>query len=98
MCGMRNLLPAALAACVMPMETLFATEIFRGVALVHQGDWPEEVWRAFWETPWLDAASVRIKWSELEPQDQEFNWGPFDRVIEGVRKYNATHPGAHVYH
>lgn len=91
--GMGMLVLTAFAACAVPMETLRATEVFRGVALVHQGDWPEEVWRAFEETPWLDAASVRIKWSELEPEDQKFDWVPFDRVIEGVRKYNAVHPG-----
>jgi len=79
--------------CALGCGAVPADETFRGVALVHQGDWPEDVWKAFRETPWLDAASVRIKWSELEPRDQGFDWGPFDRVIEGVRKYNADHPG-----
>ncbi len=69
-------------------------DMFRGVAMVHQGEWTDDVWRAFRMTPWLDAASVRIEWSELEPRDEEFDWGPFDRVIEGVRAYNEAHPGA----
>ena len=49
--GEKNLVLTLLAACVMPLEAMCATEVFRGVALVNQGDWPVEVWRAFWETP-----------------------------------------------
>lgn len=87
-------LAAWAVGCTLGCAAVPEVDTFRGVALVHQGDWSEEVWRAFRETPWLDAASVRIKWSELEPRDQEFDWGPFDRVIDGVREYNAAHPGA----
>jgi hypothetical protein len=65
-----------------------------GVVLVHQGDWPDNVIRAFHETPWLDAASIRLKWSELEPRDQQFNWAPFDKVLAEVKRYNAAHAGA----
>jgi len=65
-----------------------------GVVLLQQGDWPADVVATFHNTPWLDAASIRLKWSELEPRDQEFNWAPFDKLLAEVRKYNAAHPGA----
>ena len=52
-----------------------------GVVLLQQGDWPAEVVATFHNTPWLDAASIRLKWSELEPRDQEFNWAPFDKLL-----------------
>ncbi len=65
-----------------------------GVALVHQGQWPPEVIRTFHEVAWLDAASIRLRWAELEPRDQQFDWTPFDRVLREVKKYNAAHPGS----
>jgi hypothetical protein len=65
-----------------------------GVALLHQGAWPPDVVRTFHEVPWLDAASVRIRWAELEPRDGEFDWSPFDAVLAEVRRYNTAHPGA----
>ena len=65
-----------------------------GVVLVRQGHWPPQVVRTFHEVAWLDAASIRLRWAELEPRDQQFDWRPFDRVLREVKKYNATHPGA----
>jgi hypothetical protein len=65
-----------------------------GVALLHQGRWPADVIRAFHEVPWLDAASVRVRWAELEPRDQQFDWTAFDEVLAEVRRWNAAHPGA----
>ena len=65
-----------------------------GVVLLQQGAWPPAVVEAFHQVPWLDAASIRIKWSELEPSDQVFNWAPFDNLLAEVKKYNAVHPGA----
>ena len=65
-----------------------------GVVLVRQGAWPPEVSRAFHEVGWLDAASTRLRWADLEPRDQEFNWGPMDAVLAEVQRYNAEHPGA----
>lgn len=65
-----------------------------GVVLVRQGDWPPDAIRTFHEIPWLDAASIRLRWAELEPEDERFDWRPFDKVLREVRKYNATHPGA----
>jgi len=65
-----------------------------GVVLVHQGAWPPAVVKVFHEVPWLDAASVRLRWAELEPSDQEFHWAPFERVLAEVKRYNAAHPGA----
>ncbi len=56
--------------------------------------WPEPVIDAFHRVPWLDAASVRVRWADLEPADQHFRWQAFDRVLEEVRKYNAAHPGS----
>ncbi len=39
-----------------------------GVVLVQQGDWPPDVIRTFYNVPWLDAASIRLRWAELEPE------------------------------
>jgi len=66
-----------------------------GVVLLHQGKWPPQVIRAFHEVPWLDAASVRIRWAELEPADEQFDWSGFDAVLGEVRKYNAARADAH---
>ncbi|MCK4374529.1 MAG: hypothetical protein KAX19_04340, partial [Candidatus Brocadiae bacterium] len=65
-----------------------------GAVLLHQGDWPPRVIGAFRQVPWVDAASVRLRWAELEPRDQHFNWAPFDKVLREVKEYNAAHPGA----
>jgi len=65
-----------------------------GVVLVRQGDWPPDVIRTFHKTPWLDAASIRLRWAELEPEDQRFDWEPFDKVLREVQTYNAAHPDA----
>lgn len=73
---------------------LAAAPNVEGVVLVHQGDWPAPVVEAFHSVAWVDAASIRLKWSELEPRDQEFNWAPFDKLLAEVKKYNAAHPGA----
>jgi hypothetical protein len=63
----------------------------------HRGEteWPAEVVRAFQDVPWIDAASVRVSWDTLEPHDGEFNWHAFDAVLSEVKKYNASHSGAH---
>jgi hypothetical protein len=65
-----------------------------GVVLLQGGLWKPDVIRAFHETPWLDAASVRMEWRDLEPRDQEFNWSAPDRILEEVRRFNAAHPAA----
>lgn len=65
-----------------------------GVVLLLQGDWPANVIEAFHQTPWLDAASIRLKWSELEPSDETFNWGPFDKLLKEVKNCNAVHADA----
>ena len=72
--------------------TLAAGPKVEGVVLLRQGDWPPDVIRTFHEVPWLDAASIRLRWAELEPRDQQFNWAPFDKVLGEVRKHNAAHP------
>lgn len=54
--------------------------------------WPEPVIEAFHRVAWLDAASVRVRWANLEPRDQEFRWQAFDRILAEVRKYNEAHP------
>ncbi len=66
----------------------------QGVYLLQQGDWPDEVIKAFHETDFLDGASIRLRWADFELKDQEFNWAPIDKVLSEVRKYNAAHPGA----
>ena len=65
-----------------------------GVVLLRQGPWPPDTVKAFHDVPWIDAASIRIRWAELEPTDEEFDWSGFDRVLAEVKKYNATHPDA----
>jgi hypothetical protein len=57
-------------------------------------EWPPDVVQAFHDVPWIDAASVRVRWEQLEPRDQEFNWHSIDYVLQEVKKYNASHPGA----
>ena len=59
-----------------------------------QGLWNAEILRAFHEVPWIDAASVRMRWADFEPQDQQFNWKLFDKVLGEVKACNAAHPGA----
>lgn len=61
-----------------------------GLVFLHGAEWSEDVIKTFHSIPWIDAASIRVKWSEIEPADQQFNWKPFDRVVEEVRKYNAA--------
>ena len=80
--------------------TLAAGPNVEGVVLVWQlhndeKAWPPEVIAAFRNTPWLDAASIRIPWRLLEPKDQEFDWTAIDQLLGEVKAYNATHPGAH---
>lgn len=65
-----------------------------GVVLLQQGEWPASVIRTFHQVPWLDAASIRLRWADLEPRDGEYAWGPFDPLLAEVRRYNAEHPGA----
>jgi hypothetical protein len=65
-----------------------------GVVMLNQGRWSPEQIRAFHAVPWLDAASVRIRWAELEPQDQQFDFGVMEQLLAEVKKYNAAHPGA----
>ena len=77
--------------------TLAAGPNIEGVVFLHGAAWPESVIRTFHEVPWIDAASIRLKWADVEPADQQFNWKPFDRVVAEVRKYNAAHPGAKRY-
>ena len=77
--------------------TLAAGPQVTGVALCYQvregqDGWPEDVLKAFRETPWLDAASIRMRWADLEPQDQHFNWKPIESLLEEVRRHNAAHP------
>lgn len=64
----------------------------RGVYMVQQGRWKADVVRTFHAVPWLDGASVRITWRELEPRDGEFDWSGFDAVLAEVKKWNAAHP------
>ena len=75
--------------------TLASGPNVEGVVYVQQGDWTPEVIETFHQVPWIDAASIRLKWSELEPQDQQFNWASFDKVLGEVKKYNEAHPDAH---
>lgn len=53
--------------------------------------WPAPVIEAFHRVAWVDAASVRVRWADLEPSDQEFRWQAFDRILAEVRKYNEAH-------
>jgi hypothetical protein len=65
-----------------------------GVVYLKQGGWsPAEV-RAFHEVPWIDAASSRVRWADLEPRDQQFSWRIFDGILSEVRRWNAAHPGS----
>jgi hypothetical protein len=76
----------------------------RGVVLLRQvpevgnydreKEWPPEVYGAFHEVPWIDAASIRMRWANLEPADEKFDWYAIDRLLAEVRRYNAEHPGA----
>lgn len=66
-----------------------------GVVLLKQGRWSADELRVFRQTPWLDAASVRIRWAELEPQDQQFDFSIAEQLLEEVKRYNASHPSAH---
>lgn len=63
-----------------------------GVVLLRQGRWPLETVRVFHRVPWIDAASIRMRWAELEPEDEQFDWSAFDHVLGEVKRYNATHP------
>lgn len=65
-----------------------------GVVLLRQGRWPADTIEAFHNVPWIDAASIRIRWAELEPSDEHFDWSAFDRVLAEVKRYNADHPGS----
>jgi len=76
------------------MWTLAPGPKTEGVVFLQGGIWKPDVIQAFHETPWLDAASVRVEWRDLEPRDQEFNWTATDRVLTEVRKYNAAHPAS----
>ncbi len=62
-----------------------------GIVLVQQSAWPQDVIDAFHRTPWLDAASIRMPWRELEPEDQKFDWSAIDQVLAEVKKWNAAH-------
>ena len=68
-----------------------------GVVYLHAAAWPENVVQTFHAVPWIDAASIRLMWAEVEPADQQFNWTALDRVLAEVKKYNATHAGSTRY-
>jgi hypothetical protein len=55
--------------------------------------WPPDVVQAFHNVPWIDAASIRMRWANLEPREHEYDWGAIDKVLAEVKKYNAAHPG-----
>jgi hypothetical protein len=59
-----------------------------------ENEWPADVYKAFHAVPWIDAASIRIRWANLEPAEGQFNWHAVDRVLEEVKAYNQAHPGA----
>lgn len=65
-----------------------------GVVLLKQGRWSPEELRAFRDVPWLDAASVRVRWADLELQDQQFDFTLAEQLLAEVKRYNETHPGA----
>jgi hypothetical protein len=75
--------------------TLAAGPNVEGVVLLKQGRWSADEVRAFHKVPWIDAASVRLRWAELEPQDQQFDFSIAEQLLAEVKKYNASHPGAH---
>jgi len=62
-----------------------------GVVFLHGAEWTDEVIEAFHSVPWIDAASIRLPWDKIEPEDQKFDWTEFDKVVEEVRKYNARY-------
>ena len=66
-----------------------------GVAYLQQGVWDEKVTNTFHETPWIDSASLRMQWKEIEKADQQFDWTSFDKVLTEVKRYNKEHPQAH---
>jgi hypothetical protein len=55
--------------------------------------WPADVIRAFHEVPWIDAASVRVRWAALEPRPGDYQWSYIDHVLAEVKKFNQTHGG-----
>ncbi|MHC4402886.1 MAG: hypothetical protein ACYTG0_24765 [Planctomycetota bacterium] len=65
-----------------------------GVVLLRQGRWPPEAVEAFHRVGWIDAASIRVRWAELEPKDEQYDWSAFDRVLAEVKRYNQNHPGS----
>ena len=75
--------------------TLAQAPKVEGVFLLQQGDWPDDVIKAFHQTEFLDGASIRLRWADFELKDQEFNWALIDKVLNEVRKYNSAHPGAY---
>lgn len=65
-----------------------------GVVLLKQGRWSPEELRAFRDVPWLDAASVRVPWADLEPEDQQFDFSVVEQLLMEVKRYNEAHVGA----
>ncbi len=65
-----------------------------GLVYLRQERWPEDVIRTFHQVPWIDAASVRLRWAELEPADNEFDWSAFDAIRAEVVKWNDAHPAS----
>ncbi len=65
-----------------------------GVVLLRQGRWPPETVEVFHNVPWIDAASIRMRWAELEPKDGQYDWSAFDRVLAEVKRYNTNNPGS----
>jgi hypothetical protein len=57
-------------------------------------EWPRDAVETFHQVPWIDAASVRTRWADLEPRPREFNWVTIDKVLAEVKKYNAGHTDA----
>jgi len=70
-----------------------------GLVLVQQvnrgeDDWPEKPVKVLETVPWIDAASIRMVWCVLEPEDEKFDWTAIDKVLDRVRRYNEEHPDA----
>lgn len=63
-----------------------------GVVLLQQSAWPQDVIDIFHANDFIDAASIRMPWRELEPSDEKFDWTAMDAVLDEVKKWNQTHP------
>ena len=61
------------------------------VESAYDSDLRVDVMQAFHGVPWIDAASVRVRWLSLEPRPGEFNWIHIDQALAEVKKFNAAH-------